>query len=59
MGINSGFKGLSIPLMHRYGTLNFNGFISDGRLLIKLQVRGTALLKSVVKNFEKKKFACI
>jgi len=38
-----------------WNILNFNGFISDGRFLIKLQVSGTALLKPVVKNFEKKK----
>jgi hypothetical protein len=30
-----------------------HGFISDGRILIRLQVRGTALLKPVVKDLKK------
>ena len=35
--------------------LNLHRFISGGRFLIKLQVRGTALLEPVVKDFEEKK----
>ena len=48
---------VSISLMHRYRKnygLNFHGFIFDGKFLIKLQVRGTALLKPVLKDLKKK-----
>jgi hypothetical protein len=37
--------------MHGYGTLNLNGFVSDGRLLIKLQVRGHCSFKICGQGF--------